>query len=163
MSATHNVVQALKRTNFSQLWFCWLHALGDFLVLWCSVENSWQSLAVKTLAPPAPCVAILPDDMMAVEELHMTLEGMDLESMCVQCKPKGVGAIQTGTFASVVRKSFASSAIFLPQLPFRKRPKLIWRKSLRVGYQGLEEHEENNPKIPPNSALFYVVRLILRI
>ena len=56
-------------------------------------------LAAHTRAPPVPNVAILGDDMMAIEELHMTLdsEGMDTstESICLQCKSKGVEPVVT--------------------------------------------------------------------
>ena len=40
-------------------------------------------------------MAILPDDMMAVQELHMTREDMDTNSFCVQCKSKSVEPIVT--------------------------------------------------------------------
>ena len=41
---------------------------------------------MRTLAPSAPNVAILPDDMMAVQELHTTREGIGWsESICPQC------------------------------------------------------------------------------
>ena len=65
------------------------------IVAWCSTANNWRRLAAHTLAPPVPYVAILPDDMMAIEELHMTREGMDTESICLQCKSKGVEPVVT--------------------------------------------------------------------
>ena len=45
MSATQNVVQELKHTH-------------DFMVDWCSIKNSWWSLAILTFAPQAPYVAM---------------------------------------------------------------------------------------------------------
>ena len=60
-----------------QLWFRGQLSLGDFLVEWCSTANNWRKLAAHTLAPPVPYVAVLPDDMMAIEEVHMTRVGMD--------------------------------------------------------------------------------------
>ena len=85
----------LKNTHTLQLWFSGLQAFCDFLIEWCSAENSLRNLAVRTLAPPAPYVAILPDYMMAVQELHMTQEGMHTESICLQCKSKGVEPVVT--------------------------------------------------------------------
>ena len=74
MSTTQNIVSAPKYTHSLQLWFSGQRAFGDFLVEWCSIEKGLRSLAVRILAPPVPYVAILPDEMMAVQELHMTRE-----------------------------------------------------------------------------------------
>ena len=82
MSATLNVVRVhwSSQALFTAMVSGTLgpHALGDFLVEWCSFANIWRRLAAHTIAPPVPCVAILPDDMMAFDdsELHMTQEGM---------------------------------------------------------------------------------------
>ena len=95
ISTTQNIVRVLKNTHTLQLWFSGPQAFCDFLIEWRSAENSLRNLAVRTLPPPAPYVAILPDDMMAVQELPMTREGMDTESSYLQCKSKGVEPVVT--------------------------------------------------------------------
>ena len=48
-----------------------------------------RNLGVRTLALLEPYVVMLPDDMMAVEEPHMTQEaekGLDTELICLLCK-----------------------------------------------------------------------------
>ena len=47
----------------------------------------------------------LPDDMMAVQELQMTREGMETESLCLQCKLKGVEHFETRTLHQLCRNS----------------------------------------------------------
>ena len=37
---------------------------------WFSVDHAWRKLTLLILAPPPAYIAILPDDMMAVQELH---------------------------------------------------------------------------------------------
>ena len=76
---------------FSQLWLLYWDFQCKHLVA------DWCSLAAHILAPPVPYEAILPDQMMAIEELQMTREGMDKDSIRLQCKLKGVEHVVTST------------------------------------------------------------------
>ena len=78
-----------------QLWFRGPRPLGDFLARWCALAHAWKYASLHTLAPEVPYIAIVPDDMLAVQELHMATEGMDSESVCIACHQPGVQPIIT--------------------------------------------------------------------
>ena len=149
----------LKNTHTLQLWFSGQRIFGDFLVEWCSAENSLRSFTVRTLAPPAPCVAILPDDIIAVQELHMTREGIDTESICLQCKSKGMESAVSSALHQLCGNPSYSVCFFCPnchsvqnrvaldELPLCPVPWKVWQ-SLR--------------KIPPDTAPF-LCQLILKL
>jgi len=65
------------------VWFRGPRALGDFLLKWCTSEHSFKEVKVCTLKPAQTYIAIVPDDILAIQELHMASEGMDTESTCV--------------------------------------------------------------------------------
>ena len=84
------------------IWFRGPRALGDFLIRWCADGSLFNTLSVCLLAPPTTYVAIVPDDMLAVQELHLAREGMDTGSICSRCRSVGVQPITTT--AAVLRK-----------------------------------------------------------
>ena len=53
----------------------------------------------KVLAPLPQFVAIVPDDMLAVQELHTAREGMDSESIFPSCSARGIQPIVTSSTA----------------------------------------------------------------
>ena len=63
------------------VWFRGPRALGDFLLRWCTTDHPFKEANVHTLKPGQTYIAIVPDDILAVQELHMASEGMDTESM----------------------------------------------------------------------------------
>ena len=71
------VVSIEGRKESLNVWFRGPRALGDFLILWCAQAPPSDQVAIRTLAPPTTYVAIVPDDMLAVQELHLAREGMD--------------------------------------------------------------------------------------
>jgi len=77
------------------VWFRGPRALGDFLLKWCTSEHSFKKTKVCTLKPAQTYIAIVPDDILAIQELHMAGEGMDTESICVSCRASGVQPIST--------------------------------------------------------------------
>ena len=77
------------------VWFRGPRALGDFLSKWCMADHPFGDITVRTLKPPRTYVAIVPDDILAVQELHMASEGMDTESICLTCRTPGVQPIST--------------------------------------------------------------------
>ena len=77
------------------VWFRGPRALGNFLLKWCTSEHSFKKTKVCTLKPAQTCIAIFPDDVLAIQELHMAGEGMDTESICVSCRASGVQPIST--------------------------------------------------------------------
>jgi len=76
-----------------QIWFRGPRALGDFLVQWCACASPLKGQSIRTLAPQSTYVAIVPDDILAVQELHMASEGMDSGSICAGCAKPGVTPI----------------------------------------------------------------------
>jgi hypothetical protein len=83
------------RRESLNIWFHGPRALGDFLVRWCAQAPPFGQVAIRTLAPPTTYVAIVPDDMLAVQELHLAREGMDSESICCNCRASVVQPIVT--------------------------------------------------------------------
>ena len=96
LSSTGDVQRLIGRPSEIQLWFRGPRPLGDFLLQWCTISHRWRHLRLRTLNPPGQYLAILPDDMLAVQELHLATEGMDSESICPQCRMPGVRPIVTG-------------------------------------------------------------------
>ena len=72
-----------------QIWFRGPRALGDLLVQWCASESEFHKLPVRPLVPQNTYVAIVTDDILAVQELHMAQEGMDSGSVCAGCAAPG--------------------------------------------------------------------------
>ena len=83
------------RRESLNIWFRGPRALGDFLIRWCGQAPPFGDVAIRTLAPPTTYVAIVPDDMLAVQELHLAREGMDSESICCNCRSPVVQPIVT--------------------------------------------------------------------
>ena len=77
------------------IWFRGPRALGDFLVRWCAQAPPFGQVAIRTLAPPTTYVAIVPDDVLAVQELNLAREGMYSESICCKCRSPVVQPIVT--------------------------------------------------------------------
>jgi hypothetical protein len=78
-----------------QHWLHGLRPLGDFLDLWCGADHAWASIDLEILSSNQQYVAIVPDDMLAVQELYMASEGMDSESVCFNCGMCGLQPIVT--------------------------------------------------------------------
>ena len=89
------IVQISGGQHFLQLWFRGPRALGDFVGQWCGVDHAWASLDFELLPSHHDYVAIVPDDMLAVQEVYMASEGMDSESVCFACGVRGVQPIVT--------------------------------------------------------------------
>ena len=56
-------------------------------------------MRLQLLAPSEQYVAVVADDILAVQELHMASEGMDTESICMTCAAKTVKTISTSAVA----------------------------------------------------------------
>jgi hypothetical protein len=97
---SQTVVRILGGPDDLQLWFRGPRSLGDFLHQWCSVGHAWTNLGLQILSSPQQYVAIVPDDMLAVQELHLAREGMDSESVCFNCKARDVQPIVTTSTSS---------------------------------------------------------------
>ena len=76
-----------------QVWFRGPRALGDFIIQWCADASPFSEQSIRTMAPQSTYVAIVPDDILAVQELHMAGEGMDSGSICAGCAKPGVTPI----------------------------------------------------------------------
>jgi hypothetical protein len=94
LPAAEEAVQLINTSNGLQVWFRGPQPLGNFLTAWCAHGHN-QSITTVTLYPQSTYVAITPDDMLAVQELHLASEGMDTESMCPTCRGKGIQPIST--------------------------------------------------------------------
>ncbi len=69
-----------------QLWFRGPRQSRDFLVQWCTRIHDLRGVRLCPLFPPDHYVATDPDDMLAIQEWHMTSEGLDTESGCPRCR-----------------------------------------------------------------------------
>ena len=83
------------------MWFRGPRAFGDFLLKWCTTDHPFKEVNVHTLKPGQTYIAIVPDDILAVQELHMASEGMDTESICSNCREPGVQPISTTALKQV--------------------------------------------------------------
>ena len=99
LSAAVGIQRVVGTDSAIQLWFRGPRPLGDFLLQWCCSKHPWSSTRLCTLDLPGQFLAITPDDMMAVQELHMAAEGMDSESICPNCRMPGVKPIVTSATA----------------------------------------------------------------
>ncbi len=94
LPAAEEAVQLINTSNGLQVWFRGPQLLGNFLTAWCAHGHN-QNITTVTLYPHSTYVAITPDDMLTVQELHLALEGMDTELMCPTCRGKGIQPIST--------------------------------------------------------------------
>jgi len=77
------------------LWFSGPRQAGDFIAQWCDTAGRGRNASLQSLHPPGQYVAILPDDILAVQEWHMASEGMDTYSICPGCKSCGLHVLTT--------------------------------------------------------------------
>ena len=93
LSAAVEIVRILADSTTLQIWLRGPRALGDLLSQWCRDDHAWSNTPICIIPSSQPYVAIIPDDMLAVQELHMAREGMDSGSICLRCKARGIQAI----------------------------------------------------------------------
>jgi hypothetical protein len=89
------ILQISGGPHVLQLWFRGPGAFEDFVVQSCGVEHAWAFLELELLPSHQDYVAIVPDDMLAVQEVFMASEGMDLESVCFTCGIRSVQPVAT--------------------------------------------------------------------
>ena len=92
---TEGVVRVEGTERALVMWFRGPRALGDFLACWCTLKLPLDKPPVRTLVPSDTYVAIVPDDILAVQELHLAGEGMDTESICPSCRRPEIQPIVT--------------------------------------------------------------------
>ncbi len=69
------------------IWSRGLRPLGDFLVDWTQQRTQIQ---MRLLDSPESCIAVMPDDMLAMKELYLARQGKANASQCQSCKCDGV-------------------------------------------------------------------------
>jgi len=77
------------------IWFSGPRQAGDFIAQWGSVACPGTKASIFPLQPPDQYIAIRPEDMLSVQEWHMTNEGMDTYSVCSHCHAKDLHIIST--------------------------------------------------------------------
>ena len=93
-------IVSVEGSDFAlRIWFRGPRVMGDFLTCWCSLQPPFEKPLVRSLVPSELYVAIIPDDILAVQELHLAREGMDSESICPGCRKPGVQPIVTSAAA----------------------------------------------------------------
>ena len=97
LQESQDIVQISGGPQDLQFWFRGTKIVWDFLFLWCGVGYAWTSLVLQILTPQPNFMAIVPDDMLAVQELHMAHEGMDSDSICPTCQARGIQPIVTSS------------------------------------------------------------------
>jgi hypothetical protein len=70
LPAAGEAVQILNTSTGLQVWFRGPQPLGNFLTAWCAHEHN-QNITSVPLYPQGTYVAITPEDMLAVQELHL--------------------------------------------------------------------------------------------
>jgi len=99
LPAANHIQRVIGAAGELQFWFRGPRLLGDFLLQWCQDEDRRGKVKLQLLAPSGKYVAVVADDMLAVQELHMAGEGMDTESICLTCATKAVKPIVTSAVA----------------------------------------------------------------
>ena len=80
LAENRRVVNAEGLGSSLDIWFRGSRSLGDFLACCCSSKPSFHKPIVRTVVPSKICVAIVPDYILAVQELLLAGENMDSES-----------------------------------------------------------------------------------
>ncbi len=68
--------------------------LGDFLVVWTQLRAQTQ---MRLLDATEAYIAVMPDDMLAMEELYLARQGMADALQCQSCQGDGVVPIVLAT------------------------------------------------------------------
>jgi hypothetical protein len=98
MASNNSIVQIILDSNDLTLWFRGPRHAGDFFAEWCSESNVLRSRRLHPLSPPSHYVAMVPDDMLAIQEWlqwHMANEGLDTRSVCHSCHSADMQPITT--------------------------------------------------------------------
>ena len=94
LPAVEKAVKLCGASAGLQIWFRGPQALGDFLVAWCALAES-RSISMTTLCTCHEYLAVTPEDMLSIQELHLSSEGMDTASICLYCRKPGLQPIST--------------------------------------------------------------------
>ena len=141
---TEGVVSAEGTDCTLKIWFRGPRSLGDFLSCWCSLNPPFDKPSVSTVMPPETYVAIIPDDILAVQELHLAGEGMDSESICPSCQNTGIQPIVTSAKAQPYGNPKRAVRFFcqqccsvhddvaLAQLPPCPIPWQVWKEMRKI-------------------------------
>ena len=95
LPAAEHIVHIAGNESGLLAWFSGPRQAGDFISHWSSAAYLKERPAIYPLQPPGRYVAIRPDDMLSVQEWHMSSEGMDTYSVCPRCQATGLHVIST--------------------------------------------------------------------
>lgn len=88
-----------------ELWFRGPKPLGDFLLEWCEERGGSCGRRLDLLDSPQAYIAILPDDMLAMQELFLARQGMSPSAQCMACQSREVQPVSTSRTAPTDRGS----------------------------------------------------------
>jgi len=77
------------------VWFRGPRHLGDFLLQWCGSPHASRAVPVRLLNSPKDYTALLPDDMLAMQELYLARQGMATNAQCPACAAVDVQPLVT--------------------------------------------------------------------
>ena len=96
--AVSGVCRIARTSEGLQLWFTGPRLLGDFLLQWCTLQPR-KRIPVTILRKPDPFLAVCPDDIIAVQELYLSEEGMSRAALCPECRSPGLVPVATSAEA----------------------------------------------------------------
>jgi ribonuclease HI len=141
---TEGVVSVEGADSTLKIWFRGPRQMGDFIASWCSLTPPFDKPIVHTMVPSQTYVAIIPDDILAVQELHLAGEGMDSESICPSCQKTGIQPIVTSATAQPFGNPKRAVRFFCPhcssvhddvtlaQLPPCPIPWQVWKDMRKI-------------------------------
>ena len=94
LTAAQDIIKITCSSQEMQFWFRGPRPLGDFLSQWSQFDGD-KNFKIRTLPAPKSYIAILPDDMLAIEEIYLGREGTDIASKCPKCG-EGPNLTETG-------------------------------------------------------------------
>ena len=95
LSSATQIVRVASTQCSIDLWFRGPRHLGDFLLQWCESPLALRASPVRLLDSPSDYVALLPDDMLAMQELYLARQGMATSAQCPTCAAANVQPIVT--------------------------------------------------------------------
>ena len=88
IETANDIVHLEGRSTGLMLWFSSPLQAGTFVADCCSGARPLVTILLRMLQPRSQYVALRPDDILAAQEWHMAIEGMDTYSVCPTCRAK---------------------------------------------------------------------------
>ena len=95
MASTRELQAVAGSNHHLELWFRGPRPLGNFLVEWSSELPGRVGRRIHLLDAPEDFVAVIPDDMLAMQELCLARQGMAPTAQCPTCGSQAIQPVVT--------------------------------------------------------------------